>query len=248
LTAPQAEVPTVDSELASVSDSNSESARNASPSDAISESARNASPSDANSEWTQNAAARDESGQIAILLVGGLVAVALGGLILGAFARGLGARDAAQRAADLAALGGARAMRESYERLFEPPAIDGRANPRHLEKDAYLALGRSAAVRVAAANGAPGARVSFPDGATLAPVRIRVAVERRVEIGGRGVAMRALAEAELAPPPGVGPAAFASGGGYDGPLEYRQGKPTRWFSTSVSASGSRRRIGRRFSV
>jgi hypothetical protein len=214
LTAPQAEVPTVDSELASVSD-------------AISESARNASPSDANSEWTQNAAARDESGQIAILLVGGLVAVALGGLILGAFARGLGARDAAQRAADLAALGGARAMRESYERLFEPPAIDGRANPRHLEKDAYLALGRSAAERVAAANGTPGARVRFPDGATLAPVRIRVAVERRVEIGGRGVAMRALAEAELAPPPGVGPAAFASGGGYDGPLEYRQGKPMR---------------------
>jgi hypothetical protein len=188
-----------------------------------------------------------ECGQIAILLVGGLVAVAVGGLILGAVARGLGVRDAAQRAADLAALGGARAMRESYERLFEPPVFDGRANPRHLEKDAYLALGRAAAVRVAAANGAPGARVSFPDEGTLAPVRVRVAVERRVEIAGRGVTMRARAEAELAPPPGVGPAAFATGGGYDGPLEYRQGKPTRCFSQPAS-SGSRRRIGRRFSL
>ena len=170
---------------------------------------------------------RGEAGQIAILMVGGLVAVAVGGLVLGAFARGLGVRDGAQRAADLAALGGARAMRESYRRLFEPPVISGRGNPRHLEKDAYLALGRAAALRVAAANGAPGATVTFPDAATLAPVRVRVAVERRVELGGSGVTMRARAEAELAPPTGTGPAAFATGGGYDGPLEYRQGKPMR---------------------
>jgi hypothetical protein len=170
---------------------------------------------------------RGQSGQIAVLLVGGLVAVAVGGLVLGALARGLGTRDAAQRAADLAALGGARAMRESYARLFEPPAIDGRANARHLEKDAYLALGRAAAVRVAAANGAPGAEVRFPDADTIAPVRVRVAVERRLEIGGEGVRMRAQAEAELAPPAGFGPAAFASGGGYDGPLAHRQGKAMR---------------------
>ena len=160
------------------------------------------------------------------MLVGGLFAVALGALVLGALARGLGTRDAAQRAADLGALAGARAMREAYARLFEPPVIGRRANPRHLEKSGYLAAGRAAAVRVAAANGAPGAVVSFPDAETIAPVRVRVAVERRIVIGGRSIQVRADAEAELAPPAGVGPPAFGSGG-YDGPLAYRQGKPMR---------------------
>jgi len=147
--------------------------------------------------------------------------------VLGAVAGGLGARDAAQRAADLAALGGARAMHDAYDRLFEPALVAGRPNPRRLEKDAYLALGRGAAARVARANGAPGATVTFPDGATMAPVRVRVAVERRLEIAGQGVRMRAEAEAELAPPAGAAPAAFGSGGGYDGPLAHRQGKPMR---------------------
>jgi hypothetical protein len=170
---------------------------------------------------------REARGQVAVLLVGGLLAVGLGALALGAVASALGTRDAAQRAADLAALAGARAMRESYDRLFEPPRIRRRANPRHLDKLAYVALGRAAAARVAGANGAPRAVVSFPDGATFAPVRVRVAVERAVAIAGRRVRMRAEAEAELAPPAGAGPAAFASGGGYDGPLAYRQGKPMR---------------------
>ena len=49
-----------------------------------------------------------QCGQVAVLLVGGLLAVAVGALVLGGVARGLGTRDAAQRAADLAALGGAR--------------------------------------------------------------------------------------------------------------------------------------------
>jgi Transglycosylase SLT domain/D-alanyl-D-alanine carboxypeptidase len=173
------------------------------------------------------ARAADARGQVAVLLVGGMLAVALGALVLGAVASALGTRDAAQRAADLAALAGARAMRESYERLFEPARLGRRANPRHLGKDAYVALGRAAAVRAAAANGAPRAAVSFPDGATFAPVRVRVAVERGVAIAGQRVRMRAEAEAELAPPAGAGPAAFGSGGGYDGPLAYRQGKPMR---------------------
>ena len=162
-----------------------------------------------------------------MLLVGGLLAVAAGTLVLGAVASGLGVRDRAQRAADLAALGGARAMHDAYERLFEPALAGGRPNPRHLAKDDYLALGRDAAARVAAANGAPGASVSFPDGATMAPVRIRVAVEREIEFAGHPIRARAGAEAELAPPTGAPPAAFASGGGYDGPLAHRQGKPMR---------------------
>jgi hypothetical protein len=135
--------------------------------------------------------------------------------------------DAAQRAADLAALGGARAMQAAYPRLFEPALIDGRPNPRHLEKSAYLALGRAAAESVARENHAAVARVSFPDAETFAPVRVRVVVERRLRIAGHVVPMPAHATAELGPSPGTGPAAFASGGGYEGPLAYRQGKPMR---------------------
>jgi Transglycosylase SLT domain/D-alanyl-D-alanine carboxypeptidase/Putative Flp pilus-assembly TadE/G-like len=173
------------------------------------------------------ARAGDARGQVAVLLVGGLLAIGVGALVLGAVARGLETRDAAQHAADLAALAGARGMRESYDRLFEPARLGGRPNPRHLGKDAYVAIGRAAAVRTAAANGVPRPAVSFPDGATFAPVRVRVAVERGVRIAGQTVRMHAVAEAELAPPAGVGPAAFASGGGYDGALAYRQGKPMR---------------------
>ena len=170
---------------------------------------------------------RESRGQVAVLLVGGLLAVGAGAAVLGAFAAGLGGRDAAQRAADLGALAGARAMHDAYERLFEPARIDGRPNPRHLDKDAYVALGRDAATRVARANGAPHADVAFPDARTFAPVRISVDVRRRIEIGSTGITMRASAEAELAPPLGAGQPAFATGGGYDGPLAYRQGKPMR---------------------
>ena len=91
-----------------------------------------------------------------------------------------------------------------------------RINPRHLEKAAYLELGRSAAVRVARENGAPGAEVAFPDAGTFAPVRVRVRAARRFSVGRRRVMLRAVAEAELAPPAGFGP--LAAGGGYDGPL------------------------------
>ena len=169
----------------------------------------------------------DASGQIAVLLVGGLLAVGIGALVLGAVAKGLGTRDAAQRAADLAALGGAKAMHVAYDRLFEPAVVAGRPNPRHLEKPEYLALGRTAAEAVAAANGAGAARVTFPDEATIGPVRVHVAVDHGLSVAGREIRMHAEAEAELAPPAGTAPAAFGSGGGYDGPLAHRQGKPMR---------------------
>src|SRR3954451_3450019 len=148
--------------------------------------------------------AAGDRGQVAVLFVGGLMAVLAGALVLGAFARGLGTRDAAQRAADLAALGGARAMQAAYPRLFEPAVIDERPNPRHLEKGAYLALGRAAAERVARENRAPTVEISFPDEDTFAPIRVRVLVEQRLRIAGRVLRMRADAEAELAPPAGTG--------------------------------------------
>ena len=167
-------------------------------------------------------------GQASILIVGGLAGVLIGALVLGAVARAVGREGEAQRAADLAALAGARAMHDAYPRLFEPSLIAGRPNPQHLEPAGYLALGRAAAARVARANGAGTTTVTFPDEDTFAPVRVRVAVREAVGIARgrahRAVTVTATAEAELAP---AGADGMPAGSGYDGPLEHRQGKPMR---------------------
>ena len=169
-----------------------------------------------------------ERGQALLLLVGALAAVLVGAFVLGAVARGVGGQGRDQRAADLAALSGARAMYAAYDRLFEPAEIAGRPNPRHLERPAYLALGRQAALQTARRNGVRDVNVAFPDERQLAPVRIAVTVRDPVRIPARGAhrtaPLRARAEAEIAPSTGSG---FAHGGGYSGPLAYRQGKPMR---------------------
>jgi hypothetical protein len=173
---------------------------------------------------------RGARGQASVLLVGGLMAVLVGAFVLGAVARGVGRRGETQRAADLAALAGARAMHAAYPRLFEPVILRRRPNPRHLDRDDYLALGRDAAQRVAWANGARRVGVRFPERDSFAPVRIRVAVSEDFEVGKgserRRTEIEAVAEAELAPPV-TDDLSFATGGGYDGPLAYRQGKPMR---------------------
>jgi hypothetical protein len=119
-------------------------------------------------------------------------------------------------------------MYAANPRLFEPAIVDGRANPRHLTRNEYLALALAVAERVAHANGASGVAVRFPDGDSFAPVRIRVEVRRVVEVRQREerrrVPIEVLAEAELAPGILDG---LADGDGYDGPLAYRQGKPMR---------------------
>ena len=71
-----------------------------------------------------------ETGQALLLLVGALAAVLVGAFVLGAVARGVGAEGRDQRAADLGALAGARAMRAAYDRLFEPPDDRGPPQPR----------------------------------------------------------------------------------------------------------------------
>jgi hypothetical protein len=167
-------------------------------------------------------------GQASILLVGGLAGMLIGALVLGMVARAVGREGAAQRSADLSALAGARAMREAYPRLFEPATTDGRPNPLHLDRDAYLELGRAAARTTAERNGAAAGEIAFPDAGSFAPVRIRVTVRERIEVD-RGRAHRTVgagvrATAELAP---LGPGGLPAGGGYDGPLEHRQGKPMR---------------------
>ncbi|MDX6690341.1 MAG: hypothetical protein QOG15_1798 [Solirubrobacteraceae bacterium] len=169
----------------------------------------------------------DEQGQATILVLGIAMAILLGALVLGAVARGVGVQGGQQRAADLAALAGARAMHGAYSRLFEPPVLGARRNFAHLERGPYMALGRRAAEITARRNGARDVVVRFPDAGTFAPVRDVVTDRDPVEIGARErVPAGARAEAELAPP---GDTTFGQPGAgeYSGPLAYRQGKPMR---------------------
>src|SRR5215207_6206007 len=183
----------------------------------------------------QNTDVRREDGQAALLLLGVLAAVLAGVSVLFGFGQALGARGHAQRAADLAAVSAAQVMRRSYARLFEPAFLeDGVPNPRHLSNGAYLSLARAAALRGARRNGASaqGVVVEFRDGG-FAPTRVTVALrgETNVRLSSDredGVEVRARATAEIAPQSGdPWMPAEASGGGYSGPLAYRQGKPMR---------------------
>ena len=111
---------------------------------------------------------------------------------------------------------------------------DGASNPRHLSTAAYLALARAAALRGARRNGVPArrVRVEFPRG-SFAPSRVEVTAsgEARVPLGDRPargqIPFEASAAAEIAPDvdAAYGMPTHGSGGGYDGPLAYRMGKP-----------------------
>jgi hypothetical protein len=170
---------------------------------------------------------RTERGQSSILMLGVVAVVLAGALILGAFGQAYGARGHAQRVADLAAIAGAQSMRENYARLFELAS-----SPGHLSRSEYLALARDAALQGAARNGGSlaAADVVFPDASSFAPTRVRVRVrgEARVRVtrGARGVPVKAEATAELSAGAGT-LGGLAAGGGYKGPLAYRQGKPMR---------------------
>jgi Putative Flp pilus-assembly TadE/G-like len=175
-----------------------------------------------------------QGGQASLLLLGVVAALLAGLVVLFAFGQALGAKGRHQRAADLAAISAAQVMRDKYSRLFEPPLLpNGLPNPRHLSNAAYLALARAAARRGADRNGlrASAVEVSFP-GVGFAPTRVTVQVRGEATVRAPGddpprpVEVRARATAELAPDiGGLGMPDHASGGGYDGPLAYRQGKP-----------------------
>jgi hypothetical protein len=173
-------------------------------------------------------------GQASLMMLAVVGLMLTGALVLVAFGNALGARGKHQRGADLAAISAAQVMRVLYPRLFEPPFIEPDIpNPRHLDEDEYLALARAAATRGGRRNGVRvrASEVTFP-GARFAPTRVRVVVrgDGRVRVGNRrhAVPVRAVATAELSPAAdGAGMPGSASGGGYDGPLAYRQGKPMR---------------------
>jgi hypothetical protein len=172
-------------------------------------------------------AAAGEGGQALVALLGVMVLVVVLASLLGAFAAGIGAHQQRRGAADLAALAGAEAMRVAQPRLFEPAQLDaGVANPRHLERSAYLALAERVALVTARRNGARHVAIAFPDASALAPTRIAVTIRDPITIAGRTTIAPARAVAEITPvtlPSAGGDLA----GDYRGPLAERQGKRMR---------------------
>jgi hypothetical protein len=179
----------------------------------------------------------DERGQALLLMLGGVGALLAGVVLLFAVGNALGAKGRYQRAADLAAISAAQVMRDLYPRLFEPPFIEPDVlNPRHLEEGEYRAAAVAAAIRGGRRNGVEirAEEVSFPEPG-FAPTRVAVGVrgQTRVSLGADGgrarsrLRIRASATAELSPAAGEAFPGTASGGGYDGPLAYRQGEPMR---------------------
>lgn len=179
-----------------------------------------------------------EGGQALPAVLGiAVLAIALA-LILVAIGGAATAKGRLQRAADLAALSAARSMRDELSGLFVPARLPGGSpDPEHIERSDYLARATAAARDAAAANGADPALVvvRFPDGSSIAPLQVRVRIEATIETdapGGSDAGARTdvAAEAEVSPPSapaGSSQPAMASGGGYSGPLAYRQGKPMR---------------------
>jgi hypothetical protein len=169
---------------------------------------------------------RGETGQTLMLLLGAAAVLLLFVGVLGALGKALLGRGRLQIAADLAAVSAARSMRDDFPRLFD-------RSTHGLSKAAYLARARAAAVAVGRANGAAvrAEGVVFPDDSSFAPTRVRISIKGELSIRGRAnerdvVPARATAEAEIGGAGGTLPLE-ADGGGYSGPLAYRQGKPMR---------------------
>jgi len=172
----------------------------------------------------------------AILIMVALLLAAIGGAVTG--------KGRVQRATDLAALSAARSMRDDMPRLAEPRTLpDGRPNPRRLSRSAYLRRAQVAASDAARRNGVDPARlrIDFPDRSGQPPVTVRARVSaeidpeelpggERIERSGISpIKVAASAIAEAVPPAGSwsGMPEVASGGGYSGPLVYRNGEGMR---------------------
>ncbi|MGA8926785.1 MAG: transglycosylase SLT domain-containing protein, partial [Solirubrobacterales bacterium] len=185
---------------------------------------------------------RGDSGQALPALLGAGLILILVALALAAIGGAATGRGRVQRAADLAALSAARSMRDDVPRLLAPPRLpDGRPNPRHLSKADYLSRARLAAIDAARRNRVDSGRLqlSFPDAAADPPLRARVTVTGEIDphqlTGGERagvhrpirVVASAVAEASAPVSSWSGMPAQAEGGGYSGPLVYRDGEGMR---------------------
>jgi Transglycosylase SLT domain/D-alanyl-D-alanine carboxypeptidase len=186
--------------------------------------------------------ARGQQGQALPALLGAGLILILAALALAAIGGAATGKARVQRAADLAALSAARSMRDDVSRLLAPATLpDGRPNPRHLSRTEYLWRARLAALDAARRNRVdPGrVRVSFPDRSSNPPLQARATVVAQIDPGrvpGGGrlgprppirVAASAVAEASVPTASWTGMPAVAEGGGYSGPLVYRDGEGMR---------------------
>jgi hypothetical protein len=175
---------------------------------------------------------RAESGQALILALGGALALLAGALALVAIAGAVTGKGRVQRAADLAAISAARSMRDELSHLLSPPTLpNGLPNLAHIGKAVYLARARTAALEAARANevGPGRLRLTFPDLGSFAPVQAKAVIVASLNAGGGQVPAEASAVAEAAAPATStgGMPTTASGGGYSGPLVYRNGEGMR---------------------
>lgn len=185
---------------------------------------------------------RREQGQVTVLLVAGCLVLALATAALAQYGTAFVARGRLQRGADLAAAAAAKRMSGDYARLFAPQVlIDGRPNPEHMTRETYVLRARTSARRSLI-----GSRMSLSNynvrlEAAAAPAEVTVSLrtahvvrtpseDARQTRQKNRVSLRAVAVARLSFAIGPMPQAVpgtGSGGGYEGPLAYRQGKAMR---------------------
>jgi len=175
---------------------------------------------------------KGESGQALLLALGAALGLIVVALALVAIAGAVTGKGRAQRAADLVAISAVRSMRDDLDRLLSPSRLaNGEPNPDHLAKAAYLARARAAGMATAFANDVDPKRVQidFPDADSFAPVRAKTTIVAGLREGD-GERVEASALAEAAAPYGAaagGVTGMASGGGYGGPLVFRDGEGMR---------------------
>jgi hypothetical protein len=183
-----------------------------------------------------------QRGQALPALAGACLLLVLATLALAAIGGAATGKGRVQRAADLAALSAVRSMRDDVSRLLAPATLpDGTPNPRHLTRAAYLARARLAAVDAGRRNGVAADRllVTFPDAGSNPPVQAKAMVAAEIDperlpggqrLGERApirVVATAVAEASAPTASWTGMPAMAEGGGYSGPLVYRDGEGMR---------------------
>ncbi len=169
-----------------------------------------------------------------ILILAAFALAAIGGAATG--------KGRAQRAADLASLSAVRSMRDDTPRLLAPERLPGGApNPRHLSRTEFLARARRAALAAASRNKVDPSRlrVAFPDADAYPPLQARATVTATIDpgrlpggdrLGPRApirVVATAVAEASAPVSSWTGMPSQAEGGGYSGPLVYRDGEGMR---------------------